>query len=101
MSRKRMLMSVLTLPHPHAWMRSWWGLIFLNYAMEQLFQVLVVGLQAAYHDVVRLCELEECLGRPAGGDLHAMLATSIVVENQHAFKAQLVEKTVRVALNVQ
>src|SRR5262249_60873613 len=76
-------------------------LILLDHAMEQLLQVLVVGLQAAHDDVVELGQLEESLRRPAGGDLHAVLATAIVVENLHPFKAQVVEKAVRVALNLQ
>src|SRR6266436_4551891 len=69
--------------------------------MKQLFQVLVVRLQAAHNDIVQLGELEERLRRPASGNLHAILATSIVVEDLHGFKAQFVEKAVRVALNLQ
>src|ERR1700722_20139579 len=88
---------------PHQSLRSWWGLrgVFRDYAMEQLFQVLIVGTQPAHHDVVHLGQLEERLGRPAGGNLHAVLSPAIVVKYLHRFKAQLVEKSVRFALNMQ
>src|SRR5437660_4244696 len=74
-------------PCPHRSLRSGWGVVFLNDAMKQFLQILVVRLQAAHNDIVHLREFEECLGGPVGGDLDAILATTIVVENLYTFKA--------------
>src|SRR4051812_403237 len=69
--------------------------------MEQFFQIFVICLQAANHDVVHMGQFEESVGRPVRGDLYAILASSIVVKDLHAFKAQLLQKAIRFALNVQ
>ena len=69
--------------------------------MKQFFQVLVIRQYAAHDDVVNLGEFEECLRGPVGGNLNAVIAPLIVVEDGHAFKAQILQKGVRIALNLQ
>lgn len=69
--------------------------------MEQLFQILVVRLQTAHRDLVMIGQDEERPRRPALRHGDANLAPAIVVEHLHAFKAQVLQKGIQIALNVQ
>src|SRR5688572_25019689 len=69
--------------------------------MEQFFQIFVICLQAANHDPMHMGKFEESVCRPVRGNLYAILVPSIVVKDLYAFKAQLLQKAIRFALNVQ
>ena len=69
--------------------------------MEQLFQPLIVALQATQQDAVVISEGEESASDPAFGAGHAKVASTIVFNDTHAFKAQLFQESSRFTLDLQ
>src|SRR6516165_4995620 len=70
-------------------------------SVEKFFQALVVALQAAQDDVVIIGQGEEGSGLPSSRNGDPDLAASIVREHVGPFKAQRIEKALRVALKLQ
>ena len=70
-------------------------------AVEQFFQVFVVTLQATHGHAMVIGQHEKRPGGPAAGHGDAELTASIVVEDPHPFKVEVLQKTFRIALNLQ
>ena len=60
--------------------------------MKQLIEVLIVGLDATQKHAVVVGQGEEGARDPSRRDADAEFASSIVVENLDAFKAQFLDK---------
>src|SRR5260370_19252794 len=69
--------------------------------MEEFFESFVVPLQAAEQHAVVVCQSKEGSRDPTLGHRHAQLASPIVTDDAHAFKAQVFHKAVPVALDLQ
>src|SRR5262249_11159538 len=77
-----------------------WFPVFRQRPKEQLFQVLVVTLQAAEQDVMIVGQGKERPRDPAVWHGHAQFASTIVLDQAYTFKAQLLKEGARVALNL-
>ena len=69
--------------------------------MKQLFEILIIRLESPQQDVMIVGQREERARHPVGRHGHAQLAPPIVLNDPHAFKAQLLAECRRVALDLQ
>src|SRR5262249_50796999 len=81
--------------------RSRGGFVLLDHAVEQVFKILVVGLQATQEDAVMVGEHAERARDPATRHGDTDLAATVVAEKLHAFLTQLLKKRWCFALDLQ